>query len=250
MGGPIRLSVIIPVRNGAHFLARAVASVRGDAGPAVEIVVVDDRSTDDTRAIAEELARRDEGVIRIVAADKGCPAGARNIGIAAAGGELLTFLDVDDEWETGRTAALMRRLDGDPTLDVAYGRIKAWVADPEDPVWGKNSFSDQALPFPLVGAGIYRRAAFDRAGLFDETLFFGEDFDWFLRACEARLHLVIIDQVVLRYHLHASNITRERQKATFAMTTVMRRSLQRRRRNGVTEQMPPISDYYEKEKAR
>ncbi|MGE0717058.1 MAG: glycosyltransferase family 2 protein [Alphaproteobacteria bacterium] len=239
------LSVVMPVHNGVRFLERAIASIREDAGPHCEIIVVDDRSSDDSRAMAERIARDGPGGIRVVAADKGSPSGARNVGIAAAGGDIIGFLDVDDEWVPGRTAELMRRLDAEPDVDVVYGKVEAVIADRDDPIWANSGFGDQAVPFPLIGTGLYRRRAFERIGTFDEAMRFGEDFDWFLRAGEARLRLLIIDRLVLRYHLHASNMTRDRRSATFAIATVIRRSLLRRRSAGDPRPLPQISEYYE-----
>ncbi|MCC7271473.1 MAG: glycosyltransferase family 2 protein [Alphaproteobacteria bacterium] len=238
------LSVVIPVRNGAAFLPRALASIRGEVTAEYEILVVDDGSTDDTAAVATALAR--DWPIRLIGCDKGSPSGARNAGVAAAAGDLLAFLDVDDEWMPGRMAELSRRIVADPALDVAYGKVEVIREEPDDPLWSQLFVVEGAAVFPLVGSGLYRRRAFSVVGPFDEALRFGEDTDWFLRACEAGLRMVIIDRPVLRYYLHRSNMTRNRAAAGLAIATVLRRSLDRRRSGGVVRPLPQPSDFFER----
>ncbi len=100
MNNRIKISVIIPVYNIAHLVARAVDSVLLQEYDDYEIIIVDDGSTDDTVAVCEELASHDTR-IRIISKENGGVSSARNVGIEAAHGEYVMFLDADDAIHTG-----------------------------------------------------------------------------------------------------------------------------------------------------
>lgn len=112
-----RFSVIIPVFNGAAFVARAIESVLAQTWPAHEIIVVDDGSTDTTARIVGALATRHPGQLRYLhQANRGVSA-ARNTGASAASGDWLAFLDADDWFYPDRIEAHARFILDDPTLD-------------------------------------------------------------------------------------------------------------------------------------
>jgi len=112
-----RFSVIIPVFNGAAFVARAIESVLAQTWPAHEIIVVDDGSTDTTARIVGALATRHPGQLRYLhQANRGVSA-ARNTGASAASGDWLAFLDADDWFYPDRLEAHARFILDDPTLD-------------------------------------------------------------------------------------------------------------------------------------
>src|SRR2546425_10141458 len=102
MYSPPLVSVVIPTRNRALRLRRAIQSACGQTVRELEILVVDDGSTDDTPGVVESAAAADRRV-RLIRKDRsaGAPA-ARNDGIRAAGGELIATLDDDDEWDAAK----------------------------------------------------------------------------------------------------------------------------------------------------
>ncbi len=115
-----KTSVIIPVKNGARFVAEAVASVLEQLGDGDEILAVDDGSTDETPAILSRIAH--PGLRLISAGGRGISA-ARNMGFAAARGAFIAFLDHDDLWPADRHAAMLTAFQKDVELEAAYGRI-------------------------------------------------------------------------------------------------------------------------------
>ena len=118
------VSVITPVYNGARHLVDAVTSIERQDYEPLEIIVVDDGSTDETPDVIAELGDR----VRAFRQDNAGPAAARNRGLAEARGELLAFCDADDTWPDGKLDLQVGRLQQDPELDVVLGRVQ-YVAD-------------------------------------------------------------------------------------------------------------------------
>jgi glycosyltransferase involved in cell wall biosynthesis len=237
------VSVIIPAFDAAAFLPDAVASIRRQGTGGVEIVVVDDGSTDDTAAVARSLGAD----IRVIEVAHGGPAQARNAGVAAAGGEVITFLDADDVWPDGSLATRLSRLARDPAVDVVLGLTQAMVRR------GDGDFEPLGEPWhcPLVGCGAYRRRALDAVGLFDETLLQSEDLDWFLRMRERDVPTARIEDVTLHYRLHGGNLTRGAGPEARNLLLAVKRSLDRRRdATGEVRVLPPAADARRGDRAR
>lgn len=217
------VSVVIPAWNGAHFLADAVGSILRQDYPAIEIIVVDDGSTDD---IAGAVARLPVDV-RFFDQPNSGPAVARNRGVREAAGELVAFLDVDDIWPDDHLSALIGAMEeGD---DVVLGRAQLARIDPEDP--SRHSFignPEETFPY-YIGAALYRREAFRKVGLFDAELRFGEDSDWFLRARDASLAVRRLDHVTLIVRRHEGNMTNGRTLVELNPLRAFKKALDRRR---------------------
>ncbi|MGZ3313215.1 MAG: glycosyltransferase [Caulobacteraceae bacterium] len=217
------ISVIIPVFNGAAFLHKAVASVLSQNYSALEIIVVDDGSTDDIEAAVRALPID----VRFFRQDNGGPASARNRGIRDASGEFLAFLDVDDLWPQHNLKSLLAALDGSQA-DVALGRGQLAQLAPET---GELCFvgnPEESFPY-YIGAALYRREAFQRIGLFDAEMRYGEDTDWYNRAKEGGLTVQRLDQVSLIVCRHAGNMTRGKSVVELAVLRVAKKVLDRRR---------------------
>ena len=217
------ISVIIPVYNGAHFLHRAVASVLEQNYSALEIIVVDDGSKDDIEAAVRALPVD----VRFFRQDNAGPAAARNRGIRDASGAYLAFLDVDDLWPAHNLASLLDVMEN-AGADVVIGRGQLaqilagtetlqLVGNPEE------SFPD------YIGAALYRREVFQRIGLFDPDMRYGEDSDWHNRAREAQLAIERLDQVSLIVCRHEGNMTRGKSMVELHVLRVAKKALDRRR---------------------
>jgi glycosyltransferase involved in cell wall biosynthesis len=159
--------VVIPVFNGAERARRAVASVVGQPGPRVEVVVVDDGSTEDLGELLSELRRLGLRIIRSMT-NQG-PAAARNLGARATGAEWLIFLDSDDLMLPGGLSILAGE------VDEACGLVRASVEtrDYEGRAVLKTTF--------LPGTFAVRRTIFERAGGYDSALRFGENSELLIR---------------------------------------------------------------------
>jgi glycosyltransferase involved in cell wall biosynthesis len=218
------VSVIIPVYNGARFIAEAVHSIVAQAYGSLEIIVVDDGSTDETAQIVAHLDRD----VRYVFQENAGPGAARNRGIRDASGDLIAFLDADDLWASGSLRLLVNRLLADPELDVVHGYARLFKDGESN---GGMDFLNPDEVFPYyIGAGLYRRRAFETAGLFEEQLRFSEDTEWYGRAAELGLRIARLEGVTLMVRRHENNMTRGKTLADLQMARVFKLMLDRRRK--------------------
>jgi predicted O-methyltransferase YrrM len=116
MTGPPLISVVIPCFNAAEFLPGAVRSIEAQGMPGTEILIVDDQSTDDSKAVAASLAGEAPCVRLIQQAVNSGPSAARNAGLHQAAGRYVCFLDADDEYAPGFFAGIIPMLERDPEL--------------------------------------------------------------------------------------------------------------------------------------
>jgi glycosyltransferase involved in cell wall biosynthesis len=236
-GNPL-ISVVVPVFNGAGMLEGAVESIEAqDYGP-IEIVVVDDGSTDATPEAAALLGNR----IRYMRQVNGGPSAARNRGLAEARGDLIAFLDVDDRWPEGKLATQAARLASQPELQVVGGRIR-YVGEGHPGARPVQLGKDETISHVHLGAALFRRSAFDVVGTFDETLRYSEDLDWFLRAREARLPIIILEEVTLEYRRHGNSMTHGQDLRGLQVFLALKKSLDRRRRNGSASDLKSWSEH-------
>jgi glycosyltransferase involved in cell wall biosynthesis len=219
-----RLSVIIPVFNGEAYLADAIGSVRSQAHPDLEIIVVDDGSTDGTARISRGL-----GDIRWLFQDNRGPAAARNRGLEAAGADIVAFLDADDLWSPVKLRVQVPRLLDDPRLDSVSGHVQCVKPDGPPGIGGRFVSVGAPRLLPLFGSMVARRRAFERVGQLDESLRLGEDVDWFMRAREYGLRTAVVAEVVLYYRLHGGNTTYGRMPREVGYARAVKKVLDRRR---------------------
>lgn len=218
------VSVIIPVYNGARFLADAVNNILAQNYPALEIIVVDDGSTD---AIAEAVSQLPVDV-RFFRQDNAGAAAARNRGIKDASGEFIAFLDVDDLWPARNLATLVEQLCAEPTLDVVKGYAQLMTYNADNDRYDYTGNPRESFPY-YIGAALYRRRAFQTVGLFDSELQFAEDTDWFNRARELGIALQQRDEVTLLVRRHGTNMTHGKSLVELNTLRVFKKTLDRRR---------------------
>lgn len=212
------VSVIIPTYNCASFLRESLDSVLAQTMRDLEIVVVDDGSTDDTPAVLAGYGDR----LRVVAGGHGGLSAARNLGLDAAGGDWIAFHDADDVALPGRLASHLARLQADPTLDAIFCDGERMDA-PDAPVArvippaltarcaGRIlDARDLFAGFPVYFQGaLVRRRAFAAAGRFDASYPVQPDLEYGYRLFDV-CRAAYADEVVFRYRVHPSNTSGNR----------------------------------------
>ena len=227
LGAPL-VSCIIPVFNGEAFLADAIGSVLAQSHRALEVIVVDDGSTDATASVA----RSHGDAVRYAHQANVGPSSARNHGVQLARGDLVAFLDADDRWLETKLARQVAVLSARPELDgcLTHGRL-FWDGDgaiaAEESAWPPERRIDTG---GLIGSTlVVRRGAFDRAGPFDATLPHSGSAEWFARARERGVVMETIGEVLVERRMHAGNFSRRREARDDEYFRLLKRSLDRRR---------------------
>jgi hypothetical protein len=218
------VSVIIPVHNGERFVAEAVGSVLAQNYPALEIIIIDDGSTDGTEAAVRRLPCE----VHYFKQAKQGPAAARNRGIIDASGDLVAFLDVDDLWPEHTLRRLVDELLRDPELEVARGYSQVMEFDAAANRYEYRGNPRESFPYSIA-CGVYRKRVFDRVGLFDRALLFGEDTDWYNRANELKVPIRRVDAVTLHVRRHGMNMTEGKTLVELNMLRVLKKSIDRQR---------------------
>ncbi len=224
MGGAL-VSVVVPAYQAEEFLAEALESALSQDCGGVEVVVVDDGSTDRTAEIARAHP------VKLVSQPNRGPAAARNAGLASARGEFLTILDSDDIWPADRLSKQVAHLREHPDDGLVMGLTEVFLTPGQPRPAHYPRFTD---PFPgHPSTMLVRREVFESVGPFDESLRLSEDLDWLARARDAGVRFGRLDCVLLRYRIHANNTSRNPYANEAATLKVLRDSVRRKRGSGV-----------------
>lgn len=182
------VSVVIPAYNSAPFLRETIESVLGQTYSNLEIIVIDDGSTDDTERVMQTFGSR---VSYVKQENQGVSA-ARNHGIKLARARYVAFLDSDDLWVPQKLAEQIPLLDEDPEIGLVYSDwavvSEHGVVQPsfhsERPAASGHVFNELVeTGFILTSGTVVRRSCLDEVGDFDESLSIVQDYDLWLRIC-------------------------------------------------------------------
>jgi glycosyltransferase involved in cell wall biosynthesis len=221
---PQTLSVIIPALNAAAYVASTIESVLAQNYPVLEIIVIDDGSTDDTLTVVRQFG----AAIRVIAAPHRGLAATRNHGISEARGELILHLDSDDLLTEGSIARRVVAL-GDAN-DVVTGRLECFISpDVPDQLQKRFVIPERPQHGHLAGASIVRATVFRDFGNLDESFTMLTDLEWWVRARDRGARIRKIDDIVLRRRIHGRNISILRKSEHVAnQLRIVKSSLQRR----------------------
>lgn len=182
-----KVSVIIPAYNAASYIGATLQSVREQRFRDIEIIVVDDGSTDRTAEVVQAI----DGVRYIHQPNAGVSS-ARNRGVRSSQGELVAFLDADDLWHVEKLAAQVALMDRLPNCDLVRSQLTESLDEfAQQQVAYTDGLPPHTLyatlepsfkyPYFATSAVMVRRSAFDRVNGFDEALPYAEDVDFYLK---------------------------------------------------------------------
>jgi glycosyltransferase involved in cell wall biosynthesis len=233
-----KVSVVVPIFNGERFIGEALGSLRREQEIEAEIIVADDGSTDGSVDAVKALAEQDSRIRLITGEHRGVSA-TRNIGVRAATGEYITFLDCDDICPPGRVARQVRKLVSNPGVAAVVGETLWFEALTPDlnPVPGTRHI--RMLGVTLQSA-LFDRSVFETYGFFDEALEFCEDVDFFLRLLEARAHFLTETEVASLHRRHCNNMTNDTRRLQKYWVVALHKSIARRRVSGCNEPLDPF----------
>jgi len=223
------VSVVIPTHNSHRYIVPTLNSILAQKYRPLEILVVDDGSTDFTAQIVRDYAPE----VRLIAqVQRGHPA-ARNTGIRAAAGDFLAFLDHDDLWSSDKLERQMAAFERNPTLDLVFGHIQNFFT-PEMPLEARERIKVPLRPLPglLQGAMLARRNSFDRVGPFSEKRGMGDFLDWYGRALLLEMKIEILPQAMVYRRIHANNYQRTHKHQRRDYLFAVKELLDRRRAIG------------------
>lgn len=230
-----RVSVILPIYNRLRFLPAAFDAIRSQAMPSLEVVVVDDGSTDGSGECVSQIASTYPHPIRYIAQENQGAYGARNTGVAAARGSYVAFYDSDDLWLPHHLPRCVDALDGNADVDWVYsaseivdldsgqlldrncfhtrGRLRPFMTLAHEErgalrvITGANAIRcqiDHGLYCGLQNS-VFRRSVFERLRLEAASRNEAEDQLFAIRAIAAGFRLAYFDSVHVRYHVHGGN---------------------------------------------
>jgi glycosyltransferase involved in cell wall biosynthesis len=211
-----RISVIVPAYNAAVYLPHAIDSVLAQTYLSWEIVIVDDGSTDNTRAVVESYRPKLQDRLRYIRQPNRGVSAARNTGIRAARGEFIALLDADDVWLPRRLERGVKAMDADPDAGLVHARVAR--IDTRGSVTGQLKVEPKYLSGRIARhiytrhahlictTVMFRKSCLETTGWFDEAMQVTEDRDlWFRIAL--RYKVAYIDEVSAYYRLSPSSTT-------------------------------------------
>jgi glycosyltransferase involved in cell wall biosynthesis len=216
-----RVSVVMTTFNGERYVKSAIDSVLQQQGVAIEMLVVDDGSTDGTLAAVERLAGRDSRV-RVDARAHAGIAAARNAGVARARGTHVAFLDQDDLCPPGKLARQLALLEGSPGAAAVFGETEIF-----------DGRGHRARTYTMVlAAGLFRRDAVESVGEFDAGYASADDLDFLLRLIESGARVELEPGLGTCHRRHAGQATADLEATRRECVRALAASLRRRRRSG------------------
>jgi len=254
----VLVSTVIPVFNRPALLREAVASVLAQTYHPIEIIIVDDGSTDDTGRVADELAIQHPVEIRVLHIVNGGPGLARETGRQVARGEFIQYLDSDDLLLPRKFESQVQGLRANPHCGVAYGKTRHYPygAEPGQVAWKRTAEKIETL-FPSflksrwwgTSTPLYRRSLLDQAGSWT-ALSNEEDWEYDCRVAALGVHLVFCDEFVSdqrthggeRLSTHGSSDPRKLKDRAAAHTLIFSHA----RRAGIGFEIPEMQHFARK----
>ena len=220
------ITVIIGAYNAERYLAEAIDSVLAQTHPRLELIVVDDGSTDRTGEIADGYG----DPVRCLHQENGGMAAARNRAIPEARGDYLAFLDADDRFPPGKLRSQLAVFEAQPELDVVYGHVTEFLSrDLDEAARALLRAPEHNVPWPTPNLMLVRRDSFLRVGLFSTELKVGIGVDWYARANELGLRGAVPPILALERRLHAENNGIRQRESKPQYLHVLKAALDRRR---------------------
>ena len=220
------VSVIISVYNGEAYLAETIESVVNQKYPNIEIIIIDDGSTDGSGKVIPRFVHP----VRYHYQPNNGIAAAWNRGIELANGDFIAFNGADDLWTKDKIQKQLDAFISDSTLDIVFSHVKQFHS-PELSEEEKKKIwcPDELMPGVSAGTMLIKRESFFRVGLFNIKWRRGIFNDWYLRATELGLRTYILPDLHMLRRLHRTNHGIVNRNKSVDYVRMLKASLDRRR---------------------
>ncbi len=215
------VSIILPVYNGENFLAEALGSVLKQSYEPVEIIVVDDGSTDKSAVIAQSFE-----ALRYFRQSNQGVAIARNYGLALSKGEIIAFIDADDVWLPNKLDTQVSLLIDRPEIDGTLTMINNFASSGETKHQNEIPLHKEQLAIMTL---VVWKTVFDQVGNFSPTFNVGSDFDWLVRARDQGFSLEILPDILTNRRVHEGNLSHQTKNRQKSMLSIFRASINRKK---------------------
>ena len=222
------ISCVVPVFDGEKHLGQTIDSILAQDYRPLEVIVVDDGSSDGSREVAAQFAPS----VRLIESSRIGPAATRNRGLSEARGDFIAFLDQDDLWHREKLSHQAARFRSNPALSVCWSHVQLFWS--EELAYEARHFADHPRAGPVPGYAtttmLARREVFETVGLIDERLWHADATDWVLRARHGGVVMEMMDEVLVYHRMHDRNLTRRRNAASREeFLDIVKATLDRRR---------------------
>jgi len=222
------VSVIIPVYNGEKYLAEAIESVLAQTYRPIEIIIIDDGSTDGSA----NIAKRYTPPVRYYFQPNSGLSAAQNQGIHLTHGSFVAYLDSDDIWVQYKLTQQMNAFDANANsnLDMVFGHVEQFLS-PELKEKSETipGHAEEIMPGYSTGTMLIKRDVFLRVGLFDTQWRVGDFIDWYSKAIEQGLKSLMLPDVLMKRRIHENNMGVRERKYQTDYVYILKASLDRRR---------------------
>lgn len=198
------ISVIIPNYNHALYIAEAIDSVFAQTYSPIEVIVIDNGSTDDSERV---LSCYRDSIIYHKQNDNLGASSARNLGVEIASGEYLAFLDADDLWRADKLLLQYQQISQPSGPDMVFSEMQSFYSQELEPALKYRLFCP---PNPIQAYTattlLIRKSSFLKVGFFNTNINTGEFIDWYINAKNANLTVEVVPHTLAFRRIHGGHI--------------------------------------------
>jgi glycosyltransferase involved in cell wall biosynthesis len=224
------VSVVVPVHNSERYLEDALQSIFNQDYQPIEVIAVDDGSTDSSAKIAKSF----KNLQYIYQINQG-PSAARNTGIKTSQGEFIAFLDSDDMWMPDKLSLQISYLLSHTGVGFVVAHRRMFIEKGvKKPLWYKeNIFQEDSVCFS-ASAMVAWSNTFQEVGLYNPSYRFGENAEWLTRAKDAGVRYEILPETLLISRVHDKNLTHQLDEMRPNILRALKASIDRKRSGNVS----------------
>lgn len=221
------ISVILPVCNGQQFISYSIESVLNQTHKNIELIVIDDGSTDQTKKLINQINDRR---IKYIYQENQGPSAARNTGIKNSTGYYVAFIDHDDIWYQNKLARQLARLKNSFEFSLLYCRYNLVFEYPDKNYnWIKNIDGTLNTFYGIPSSLFVKRNVFYKLGLFNHNYKTGEDVDFLMRIKESCLNYTVLEETLFDKNIHDNNISKNIELSRKTLPVIFLNSIKRKK---------------------